>query len=71
MFKSELSNDKARLHIELGFLLLALLLFLGCDKSFYGCVEQEGGWCCKQQVPEDVIERWRNDKTCEQEGEGS
>ena len=30
MFKSELSNDRAGLHIELGFLLLTLLLFSGC-----------------------------------------
>ena len=30
MFKRELSNNGAGLHIELGFLLLTLLLFLGC-----------------------------------------
>ena len=67
MFKSELSNDRAGLHIELGFLLLTLLLS-GCVtvtsdlntqekleyyNCYWDCPNEEGeiGWCCEKEVP--------------------
>jgi len=55
VLKSELSNDKARLHIELGFLLFALLLSGCCPlpethPRRYNCttIEQGVSWECSK-----------------------
>jgi len=67
VFKRELSNNEARLHIELGFLLLTLLLSGCCSLTsgmtpqekieyyncYWGCKNDAGdnGWCCDLPVP--------------------
>jgi hypothetical protein len=57
MIRRGLSNNRAELHKELGF--LALILLAGCATpqeklAMYGCTyyPKESGFCCKHEVPE-------------------
>jgi hypothetical protein len=75
VLKSELSNDRAGLHIELGFLLLTLLLFLGCSipetaPARYNCTWTDKGlsWGCTKDGVKFNCEyehRRGNDETSE------
>lgn len=49
-----------------------IFFFFGCSLTTpedYGCIVKPGGWCCREQVPLEVVERWRKETPCANEEE--